>query len=111
MQKHQDQIKPDIPEHSGAMLAELKEGIELDSFVGPFSGSALVVHGLPFIAAPWGRSVETNVIRHGDGAGSAEFGIGAGIIAGTLSIVVKRAAELGVLAAKIIAIGLHFETG
>ena len=55
MQKHQDQIKPDIPEHSGAMLAELKEGIELDSFVGPFSGSALVVHGFPFIAVPGGE--------------------------------------------------------
>ena len=93
------------------MLAELKEGIELDQFVGPFSGNALVVHGLPFVAAPGGISVETNVIRPGNGAGPAEFGIGAGIIAGTLSIVVKRAAELGVLAVKVIAIGLHFETG
>ena len=110
MQDHQDQIKPDIPEHSGAMLAELKEGVELDLFVGAFSGSAFVVHGLPFIAAPGRRSVETNVIRHGDGAGPAEFGIGAGIIAGTLSVAVKRAAELGVLAVKVIAIGLHFET-
>ena len=55
MQKHQDQIKPDIPEHSGAMHAEFKEGIELDLFVGPFSGSALVVHGLPSIAAPGRR--------------------------------------------------------
>ena len=111
MQKHQDQIKPDIPEHSGAMHAEFKEGIELDLFVGPFRGSALVVHGLPCIAAAWGSSVETNVIRPEDGAGPAEFGIGAGIIAGTLSIVVKRVAELGVLAAKIITVGLHFETG
>ena len=93
------------------MLAEFKKGVEFDLFVGPFSGSALVVHGLSFVAAPGRRSVETNVVRHWDGAGSAEFGIGAGIIAGTLSIVVKRAAELGVLAAKIIAIGLHFETG
>lgn len=92
------------------MLAELKEGVELDLHVGAFSGSALIVHGLPFIAAPGRRSVETNVIRHGDGAGPAEFGIGAGIIAGTLSIAVKRAAELGVLAVKVIAIGLHFET-
>lgn len=25
MQKHKDEIKPDIPEHSGAMLAEFKE--------------------------------------------------------------------------------------
>jgi hypothetical protein len=58
-----------------------------------------------------GESAETNVIRHGDGAGPAEFGIGAGIIAGTLSAVVKRAAEPGVLAAKIITVGLHFETG
>lgn len=93
------------------MLAEFKEGVEFDLFVGPFSGSALVVHGFPFIAVPGGRSVETNVIRHGDGAGPAELGIGAGIIAGTLTIVVKRAAELGVQAAKIITIGLHFETG
>ena len=93
------------------MLAELKKGIELDSFVGPFSGNALVIHGLPFVAVLGRRSVETNVVRHWDGAGPAEFGIGAGIIAGTLSIVVKRAAELGVLAANIIAIGLHFETG
>ena len=75
MQDHQDQVKPDIPEHSGAMLAELKEGVELDLLVGAFSGSALVVHGLPFIAAPGRRSVETNAIRHGDGAGPAEFDI------------------------------------
>jgi hypothetical protein len=57
-----------------------------------------------------GESAETNAIRYGDAAGPAEFGIGAGIISGTLSAIVKRAAEPGVLAAKIIAVGLHFET-
>jgi hypothetical protein len=44
------------------MLAEFKKGVEFDLFVGPFSGSALVVHGFPFIAVPGGRSVETNVM-------------------------------------------------
>ena len=88
MQKHQDQIKPDIPEHSGTMLAELKERVEFDAFVGTFSGSTLVVHGLPFIAVAGRGGVETNVKGPGDGAGSAVFSGRARILTGTLSIIV-----------------------
>lgn len=110
MQKHQDQIKPDIPEHRRAVIAKLKERVELDAFVGTFSGSTLVVHGLPFIAVAGRGGIETNVIGHGDGAGSAIFSGRARILTGTLSIVVQRTAKLGVLAAKVIAVGLHFET-
>ena len=88
MQEHQDEIKPDIPEHSGAMRTELKERVEFDAFVRTFSGSTLVVHGLPFVAVAWWGGVETNVKRHGNGAGSAVFCGRARILAGTLSIIV-----------------------
>ena len=110
MQKHQDQIKPDIPEHRRAVVAKFKERVELDAFVGTFSGSTFVVHGLPLITVAWRGGIETNVIGHGDGAGSTVFSSRARILTGTLSIVVQRTAKLGVLAAKVIAVGLHFET-
>lgn len=88
MQEHQDEIKPDIPEHSGAMRTELKERVEFDAFVRTFSGNTLVVHGLPFVAVAWREGVETNVKRHGNGAGSAVFCGRVRILAGTLSIIV-----------------------
>ena len=93
------------------MLAKFEEGVEFDLLVGTFRGSALVVHGFPFSAVPRWRGVEANVTVHRDGTGSAEFSVGAWVIAGANTVAVQRATKLGILAVKVIAVGFHFEAG
>ena len=109
MQEHQYQIETDVPKLGRVMVGEFEEGIELDAFVGTFRGSTHVIHGFPNRAATRGRSIEANVGIHRDRTGSAKFGIGARIAAGANAIIVQRTAKFGILATKVIAVGLHFE--
>ena len=107
MDQHDDQVKTNIPELGGMVLSSLKKKIQLDPLVTAFGGSALVVHQMPLIAFPRRRSVKTDVSLHGDGTGSAILGGRTRGFTAAGTIVVQRAAELGVLPLEIIAIGFH----
>ena len=91
--------------------AGFQEIIQFNALIAAFRRSPFVIHEMPFVAVPRWRSIETNVGRHGNGAGSAELSGRARGRAGTDAVVIQRAAELGVLTLKIIAVGFHLQAG
>lgn len=111
MDQHHDQVESDIRELRGMVLASLQEIVQFNTLVAAFGGSPLDVHEMPLVTSPWRRSIEAKVGVHGDGTGSAELSGGTRGLAGAGSVVVQRTAELGVLPAKIVAVGFHLQTG
>ena len=109
MLEHQNQIEANVPKFSGTVLAEFQERIHLNPLVTTFRGCAFVVHGLPLIASPRRRSIETDVGFHRNGTGSAELGIGTGMFTGADSAIIQRAAEFGIQTVQIVAVRLHFK--
>ncbi len=109
MLEHQDQVKADIPEFGGAVPAEFQEGIHLNPLVATFRRSPFVVHGLPLIASPRRRSIETDVGFHRNGTGSAELGIGTGMFTGADTTIIQRATEFGIQTMQIVAVRLHLK--
>ena len=93
------------------VFSSLKEIIQLNSLVAAFRRSTLVVHEMPLIAFPRRGGIETDVGLHGDSAGSSISGGGAWGLTGTDSVVIQRTSELGVLSAKVIAVGFHLQAG
>ena len=59
--EHDNEIKPDVPEHRRMMPADLKHRVKLDAFIAAFRRGALVIHLDPFITASRGRGIETDV--------------------------------------------------
>ena len=111
MDEHQDEVEANVPELGRMMLACLQEIIQFKSLVAAFGGGAFVVHQMPLIAFPWRRGIEADVGFHGDGTGSAELGGRTRGLTGAVSVDIQGAAKLGILAAKIVAIGFHLQTG
>ena len=109
MDQHHDQVETNIPELGGMVLTSLEEIIQFDTLVAAFRRSPFVVHPLPLIAFTRRSGIEPDVGFHGNGAGSAEFGFRTRMCTGTDTVFIQRAAELGILATQIIAIGFHLE--
>ena len=93
------------------VFTSLQKVIQFDPLVAAFRGCTHVVHETPLIASTRRICIEADVGLHGDGAGSAKLGGGTWGFTGASSIVVQRTAELCVLTAKVIAIGLHLQPG
>ena len=91
------------------VFTSLQKVIQLDALVAAFRGCTFVIHQTPLIASARRIRIEADIGLHGDGTGSAKLGGRTWGCTGAGSIVVQRAAELGILSSEIVAIGFHFQ--
>lgn len=111
MEKHHDEIRANVPKFRRTMFGGFEKIIIFDALITTFRGSSGIVSGCPCLAATWRGVVKSDIGLQRDAASSAVFGGRTGSITGTGCTGSQGAAEFGVLAIEIVAVGFHFQAG
>lgn len=109
MDEHHDEISANVPKLRRTMFGGFQKIVNFHALITPFRGSSGIVSRCPGSAAPRRGVIKPDIGLQRDAASSAVFGGRTGSVTGTGCTGSQWAAEFGVLAIAITAVGFHFQ--